>query len=79
MIVLKIVGLINIEFGRKRTSVLRMVYPRQCGRSERARVLRGHRLAAGVPSEVHAAADPAARRGQRRRRIRHRQLRRGGH
>lgn len=48
-------------------------------RAQGAPLLRRHRLAAGLPAEVHAAPDTAARRGQRRRRLRHRQLRRGGH
>ena len=48
-------------------------------RAQGASVLRGHRLAAGIPAKVHAAADTAARRGERGRRLRHRLLRRGGH
>ena len=37
------------------------------------------RLAARLPAQVPAASGPAARRGERRRCVRHWQLRRGGH
>lgn len=51
----------------------------QGGRSEEPFVLRGHGLAASVPAEVPASPDPPEGGGERRRCLRHRLLRRGGH
>ncbi|XP_068004252.1 beta-adrenergic receptor kinase 1 isoform X1 [Melanerpes formicivorus] len=42
-------------------------------------LLQGPGLADGFPAEVSTATDPAPRRGERGRRLRHRLLRRGGH